>query len=373
MAALCTEPDPDRAQDGRELRVARHTRPDVNPPRAPRTENLPAAPAVAVRRPWLRRVLAWGLGLALLGWLLQHWPVHDLMAAMARPDAATWVVTLAGLALSYLMRAARLQVVTGLSPHEGRLILGLRLDALRVILMHNAAVNLLPMRAGEASFPWLASRELGMPLAQSVACLLWMRLQDVAVLVAAGLLVWPGLPMIWRGAGLLAVVLGWRLGLWVLRHLHERFQPATDTTDAPAWKRLLARLHEALLSPHHQTGLAWFFTVANWAIKLTAGAWLLSAITRTPLASGWLGALGGELAAIVPVQGPAGFGTYEAGVWAGMALKWPPGSDALAAAVPAALALHFCFLLCAMGAGAAAWVMSVPPDERPRANPTDAH
>ena len=37
---------------------------------------------------------------------------------------------------------------------------------MRVILMHNAAINLLPMRAGELSFPWLASRELGMPVAR---------------------------------------------------------------------------------------------------------------------------------------------------------------------------------------------------------------
>ena len=59
---------------------------------------------------------------------------------------------------------------------------------------------------------------------------------------------------------------------------------------------------------------------------------------------------------MVPVQGPAGFGTYEAGVWAGLALGAPPSAPFMALAVPAELALHLCFLLCAVVAGALAWL-----------------
>ena len=118
-----------------------------------------------------------------------------------------WLLTLGGLLTSYGLRAARLQVVMDLDAaaptqtptqrQAPRRWLGLRTDALRVILMHNAAVNLLPMRAGELSFPWLASRELGMPVSRAIACLLWMRMQDLAVLLLLGLLVWPG----WIGLG----------------------------------------------------------------------------------------------------------------------------------------------------------------------------
>src|SRR5690606_5050247 len=121
--------------------------------------------------------------------------------ALRSPSPGIWALVLAGLAVSYLMRAARLQVVMGLGDEapRRRRVAGLRLDALRVILMHNAAVNLLPMRAGELSFPWLASQQLGMPLARAVASLLWMRLQDLAVLTALGLMLWPGVDMPLRG------------------------------------------------------------------------------------------------------------------------------------------------------------------------------
>ena len=34
------------------------------------------------------------------------------------------------------------------------------------------------------------------------------------------------------------------------------------------------------------------------------------------------GALTGELSALLPLTGPAGLGTYEAGVWSGLGLTW---------------------------------------------------
>lgn len=321
-------------------------------------DNAPSA------RRWLRQALTWLVGLGLLGLLLRHVPLDTVREALAAPSAGVWAGTLAGLVLSYLMRAARLQVVLGLNdppdPAQAdrrpalpaRRALGLRLDALRVILMHNAAVNLLPMRAGELSFPWLASTQLRMPLAHAVASLLWMRLQDLAVLLALGLLLWPGLPPAWRGAGLLLLVVGWQAGVRLLNTMHASGRDAGE--GGSRLKALLRRLNAALVDPHHHQPAAWLFTWANWAIKLTAGALLLSSITGSGLGAGWAGALGGELAAVVPLQGPAGFGTYEAGVWAGFALSLPGGAG-LGHAVAAALALHLCFLLCAVAAGALAW------------------
>lgn len=313
-----------------------------------------------VTRRWLRQALTWLVGVGLLAWLLSHVPLDTVREALGAPSPLVWAGTLLGLLLSYLMRAARLQVVMGLNngPNDHspagappRKALGLRLDALRVILMHNAAVNLLPMRAGELSFPWLASTQLRMPLAQAVASLLWMRLQDLAVLLALGLLLWPGLPMGWRAAGLTLLALGWFVGLKLL----DLLQVSSNASAPTKWRQLLQRLHAALIDPHHHRPAAWGFTWANWTIKLTAGALLLSAITQTHLGAGWAGALGGELAAVVPIQGPAGFGTYEAGVWAGFALSTPASTLAQGHAVAAALALHLCFLLCAVAAGAIAW------------------
>lgn len=298
---------------------------------------------------WWKHALVWGVGLGLLGWMLLHVPQQAVWQALQQPSATTWALTLTGLVLSYGLRAGRLQVVTGLHARNDATPrwLGLRLDALRVILMHNAAVNLLPMRAGELSFPYLASREMGMPMARAVASLLWMRLQDLAVLVSLGLLCWPTLSWPLRLGGLALVVLGWHLGVWVLKRMHTETDP-----DIRGWRGLVNRLHGALLEPHHHRLSTWAFTWANWSVKLMAGAWLISAITGVGVGPAWAGALGGELAAVAPVQGPAGLGTYEAGVWAGLHLG--TGSN-LQAALPAALALHLCFLCCAVLAGLLAW------------------
>ncbi|MBP7502551.1 MAG: hypothetical protein KA784_07175, partial [Aquabacterium sp.] len=281
-----------------------------------------------------------------------------------------WGLTLGGLLLSYGLRSARLQVVLALDDHTRapRRWLGLRTDALRVILMHNAAVNLLPMRAGELSFPWLASRELNLPLPRAVACLLWMRVQDLIVLIALGVLLWPGVPLLWRGAALAAMVLGWWGVSWGMRRWYGHHpEPHTDPatlSNAGKVAQVLFRLRHALLEPAHHRPMAWLLTLANWSVKLAAGAFLLSAISGSNWGTAWAGALGGELAAVVPLQGPAGFGTYEAGVWAGMAAHLSAHSSALALAVSAALALHVCFLLCAVIAGALAWLLghlSSPP------------
>lgn len=316
------------------------------------------AQASAAPKRWLKQALVWVMGAGLLAFLLHQVAFETVREALQSPSWVIWALVLTGLALSYLMRAARLQVVMGLvdGPPRGRRVAGLRLDALRVILMHNAAVNLLPMRAGELSFPWLASQQLGMPLPKAVASLLWMRLQDLAVLAALGLMLWPGLDMRLRGVGLLLLVAGWHGGIGLLRRLSPARGPEVSSgAGQPRWARLLSQLQTALIEPHHHRLGAWLFTWANWSIKLAAGALLLTAITQAAPLVSLAGALGGELAAVVPLQGPAGFGTYEAGVWAGLALNLPPSSAMLARGVPAALALHLCFLLCAVVAGAVAW------------------
>jgi uncharacterized membrane protein YbhN (UPF0104 family) len=311
-----------------------------------------------------KKVIAWGVGLGLLGWLLSRTPVDQVLQALQRPAWTTWALTLSGLLASYVLRAARLQVVLNLEGHHRapHRWLGLRTDALRVILMHNAAVNLLPMRAGELSFPWLASRELGMPVARAVACLLWMRVQDVVVLALLGVLIWPGLPWAWRVAGLLLMACGWWGLTWLSRQWYAR-HPGHQASGKLAG--IMFKLRDALLEPEHHHPLAWLATLANWSLKLAAGASLLAAVSQAPWLTAWAGALGGELAAIVPLQGPAGFGTYEAGVWAGMAAHLPAQSEPLKQAISAALALHVCFLLCAVLAGALASVLSRAAPVRP--------
>jgi len=337
---------------------------------------LPDIPttSAATPRPRWKLALAWALGLALLAWLLSRTPLAEVMQAIQRPSAAIWLATLGGLLISYGLRGARLQVVLNLDDHHRppHRWLGLRTDALRVILLHNAAVNLLPMRAGELSFPWLASRELKLPVSRAVACLMWMRLQDLAVLVGLGLALWPGLPLPMRLLGLAGLMAAWHGGWWCLRRLLSMQALATSSglaTPPKGWRAIATKLQEALLEPAHHRPIAWVLTLANWGLKLAAGATLLGAISQITWPVAWAGALGGELAAIFPLQGPAGFGTYEAGVWAGVAALLAPHDPTLGHVVGAALALHVCFLVCAVCAAGVAALLTAPQEGLPPRHP----
>jgi hypothetical protein len=311
----------------------------------------------------MKLALAWAFGMALLGWLLSRTPIAPIIDAIQRPSITIWLLTLGGLLLSYGLRGARLQVVLSLDAHHAppQRWLGLRTDALRVILLHNAAVNLLPMRAGELSFPWLAARELRLPMSRALVCLMWMRLQDLVVLAALGLALWPGLALVARLFGLLSLALCWNGGWWLLRRLLARSAP--DAQAATGWRGMALKLKATMLEPAHHRPAAWGLTLANWTLKLAAGATLLSAISQISWPVAWAGALGGEMAAIFPLQGPAGFGTYEAGVWAGVAALLERQSPLLTHVLGAALALHVCFLICAVCAAGVAALLPRPPSK----------
>jgi len=181
-----------------------------------------------------------------------------------------------------------------------------------------------------------------------------MRLQDVMVLSTLALFGMPGLSLFWR-AGLFVVGLA---ACWMLRRWAAS-APAADATEIGAtttikasgkWADQLAKVRYALADPVHERWWAWFFSLANWCVKLVACATVLSALTQLPWLWGVAGALGGELAAVLPVQGPAGLGTYEAGVvlamrWAGAAVG---GTSAAGTLAWAALVWHGVGLLTAL-------------------------
>jgi hypothetical protein len=178
-------------------------------------------------------------------------------------------------------------------------------EAMRVVLFHNAAVLLLPMRAGELGYPLLVKQLFGATWQASWRSLLWLRLQDLWVLATLAVWLWPG------------ISLGWRVGmalLWVV----------LVAVPARIWLGLLKRRIKGMSFVrslmHRRSGLAgWCLSWGNWFLKLTAVAGLLHSLApeaaSLDFAQALAGALGGELAALLPVQGPAGLGTYEAGVW----------------------------------------------------------
>lgn len=284
----------------------------------------------------VKRTLALLITFGFLYWVLAsgvRW--HDSLTTLASLSPISLTLAVAAFAASYLLRAARVY-------DEFREQTGARFSAiLRLTLVHNAMVNILPFRSGEAAFPVLLNRWFGVTTTRAVVALLWLRIQDAFVVLALAAFVWPDLHLGLRLAWVLAVVVAaWLIPAWAARH------PELETRTG-RFAASLHRIREALAESTYQPVRGWVWTLANWSIKLLAEAWLLAVLIGSGLATGLAGALGVELAAILPIQGVAGFGTYEAG---GAALLAPHGIN-FQQGLNAALALHLFVIACSLLAG----------------------
>lgn len=288
----------------------------------------------------MKRLLAIAASLALLAWLVWDGRWQGLEDGLRRLDSTTLMVAIAGFAASYLLRAGRVH-------DEFRRDAQGRFGAcLRIVLIHNAMINVVPFRGGEAAFPVLLGRAFGTPLARAVASLFWFRLQDALVVAVLAVAVWPGLQLPLRLAGIFVLAaFAWYLPRWA------RSRHAWAERGGIAAK--LAKLRDAFADSTRHARFGWAWTVANWSVKLATQAWLLSSLLPASLSVGAAGALGAELAAILPVQGVAGFGTYEAGAAAAMIPHGIPFENGL----QAALVLHLFVIACAVASGALAWLM----------------
>jgi hypothetical protein len=232
----------------------------------------------------------------------------------------------------------------------GRGVVGY-LRVLRLTLVHNALVNVLPFRSGEAAFPVLLSRWFGIATGRAVVSLLWLRAQDACVVLALAALAWPRVSLALRVLALVAIV-GLALGVpwWARRH-----RPQTTSGR-------LAQVSALLERATRRSAAGWSWTIGNWIVKLVAETWLLVlALDRVgDRGPAVLGAIGAELASILPVQGVAGFGTFEAGAAALMRTVDVPLSTGL----EAALVLHAVVLALALLAGGLAAVLLPGPPTR---------
>ncbi|MFO1341194.1 MAG: lysylphosphatidylglycerol synthase domain-containing protein [Burkholderiaceae bacterium] len=305
----------------------------------------PTPPTQApARRPWTRLLLASALGIGLLAWLLRQVDLAPLGQALRQTPAWLWLVALAGLLLSYALRAERLRREWGswFAADAARGRAPGFMDCLALFLTHNAAIVVLPLRAGEAGYPLLMQRRFGVPLAESLKSLLWLRLQDAAVL--ATLAAWwlplfaPAARTAWTALLAAAWVAALLFGARLLAALGAR---------VPAVQRF-----QAAWLAHRNDRLGWALCVANWVVKLAVFALVLQALAPLDAAGALRGALGGELASVLPLQGPAGLGTYEAGVWAAALAGQPPAPGAGAQVAAGALALHAFALAVALAAAA---------------------
>ena len=301
------------------------------------------------------RTVAIAVTLALLWWVIADARWQGVSERLARIDSRALIGVALLFAASYAMRGARIygEFRDELRRDEPRDECGREggaprryLRILRLTLVHNALVNVMPFRSGEAAFPMLLTRWFGIATGRAVVALLWLRAQDACVVFVLAALVWPGLPMAWRIVTLVVIVAGaCAVPVWAKRH---RYATSSEADDGANDGRL-AKLRSLLARSTRSNASGWMWTIANWSVKLVAEAWLLTLALGPDADTGGaaLGAIGAELAAILPVQGVAGFGTFEAGAAALMATQSVPMTSGL----EAALVLHAVVLALALIAG----------------------
>ena len=258
-------------------------------------------PHVRIRK-WFYRLVFWMLALLLLMALIRHsdWSL-TVSRLMDVPKTVLVICTLGWLS-SFLFRAFRFK---GEWNAHGKISLW---DSLSLTFLHNAAVILVPFRVGELGYPVLVQKLLNVSLQQCIRSLLWLRFQDGIVLLSLAFLLLPFLSAELRIAGLLVVViLCLATQKWWLRLLRSR--------------HFLIRQVRAFLH-QRSSPWGWFWSAANWIVKLLVVSLMLSNLTGLDTLQTLRGALAGELSALLPLTGPAGLGTYEAGVWTGLGLTW---------------------------------------------------
>lgn len=259
-------------------------------------------PHVRIRK-WFYRISFWVLSIFLLialvrksDWGLTFSSLQDTPVALIFCLALVW-------SLSFLFRAFRFQSEW---INQGKISL---YSALRLTVLHNAAVLLVPFRVGELGYPVLVREIMNVSWQQCIRSLLWLRFQDGLVLL--GLFVLFFLP---------SLNLQYRLFIYLMLFL-------LFISFKKWWSQVLRSRHflaQQLRFFLHQRSdsWSWLWSISNWACKLIVVSVLLNHLTGLDHLTSFHGALSGELSALLPITGPAGLGTYEAGVWGGLGLPW---------------------------------------------------
>lgn len=292
--------------------------------------STPSAPSHTIKRTLSALMVV--LAVAFLAWIVWHTPWSEVWTRARGIPWWVWCVAILGMLCSYGARAARLTAEWySYAQRHGHVDGGIWsawLPCLRLVILHNASVNFLPMRAGELAYPMWLKDQWGVPIANSVASLFLLRVQDVLVLL---LLACWAYSLHWgvgaTGAWVMLVLAFWRIGQ------NPTSRSATPSLSSNVSTSMFSKLRAALTQS--RGGLwAWMWSLVNWCIKISALGLLLWALLPpeatdtasiaaqpiTPYADwtrGAQAALGGEMAALWPIQPPAGLGTYELGVWLG--------------------------------------------------------
>lgn len=257
------------------------------------------------------------------------------------------LITVSLIFFSYWVRSMRIYGYFNSQMH------GAYKNCIKLVLHHNMLNNLLPMRTGEISFPVLMSRYFNISTSTSIPALLYFRLLDLHTLLSIALFVIAlflyniaismSLFLLWMT---LPVVL-FSTNIIILRKLKAREKSPLNVllikylTSLPLHKRSFIR--------------SWLWTWLNWVIKLGVLSWIILLFLDTSFSIAIIGAIMGDLTSVLPISGIAGFGTYEAGILAGLlpfhTTNYPINKEA---ALQAAIYLHLIILGSAITGGAIA-------------------
>lgn len=210
------------------------------------------------------------------------------------------------------------------------------------------------MRSGELAFPLLMSKYFSIPVNRSVPGLLWFRILDLHSLGLVALASLLLAPLGLRSTILVILpflAIPWLLYRWT-GWLLEKLHPNTGGRLAAFAFKFL----HGLPSNQGQFWICWIWTLTNWAVKLTAFAWIFTFFVEAPISQAIIGIIGAELTSVLPIHGVAGAGTYEAGA---VAALLPFGLNAKAI-LAGAVNLHLFLLSATLLTGLFAMLMPVP-------------
>lgn len=320
-------------------------------------------------RRWIGLIAGLALTFALAVFVAREIGVQQLFSPWRSLPQGVLAAGLATQWLSYWTRALR---IAQLEPRVG---LRRSLACTRLVLIHNALNLLLPMRAGELSFPWLMQRWFGCDPARSTGLLIWLRVLDLHVLagLTLGTLIWlaPGLLDATGGrvgiALLGAALLGPLLVFGAARPL-DRWCAANPRRRDSRLGRFAGRLLAGVPMGPVNALLTLAWTWLSWAIKLAGLALVYAALAGDGPLIGLLAAIGGDLSSVLPVHSPGGFGTYEAGVAAALAPVRAIDKQVIGAAVN----LHLFVLGVALGSAALAAIWPGRPSRSLPRHPADS-
>jgi len=185
---------------------------------------------------------------------------------------------------------------------------------LKISVYHNFLNNILPMRTGELSYPFLLKKNLDMSIKNSSSSLIWFRFLDLITLITLILLVQITISTLLSQSTFFYFIIGLSFIAPAILFYSAKYISIPLDSNSNLFVKLLNFLVTSI--PKTTKGLisSWFFTISTWFLKLSVFAWFISSSLQIDLSNGLLAAIASEFTSILPIHSFAGFGTYEAGI-----------------------------------------------------------